>query len=50
MSTLSLDPRAGATPRQPTVDPAAAVAGARPRTTVRETISQALSMAWRSLK
>jgi ABC-2 type transport system permease protein len=50
MSTLSLDPRAGATPRQPSVDPAAAVAGARSRTTVRETISQTLSMAWRSLK
>ena len=50
MSTLSLDRPAGATPRQPTVDPAAVVAGARARTTVRETISQTLSMAWRSLK
>jgi ABC-2 type transport system permease protein len=50
MSTLSLDPRAAGTRRQPTVDPAAAVARARPRTTVRETISQTLSMAWRALK
>src|SRR5580704_564185 len=36
--------------RTPVVDPATAVARARPRTTVAETISQTLSMAWRALK
>ncbi len=33
-----------------TVDPAAAVAGTRPRTSIAETVSQTLSMAWRALK
>src|SRR6478735_4440940 len=33
-----------------TVDPAAAVACTRPRTSVAETVSQTLSMAWRALK
>ena len=33
-----------------TVDPAAVVAGTRPRTTIAETISQTLIMAWRALK
>lgn len=32
------------------VNPAAAVARARPRTSVAETVSQTLSMAWRALK
>src|SRR5580704_17409165 len=36
--------------RTPVVDPATAVARARPRTSVSETISQTLSMAWRALK
>src|SRR5580704_1960896 len=36
--------------RVPVVDPATAVARARPRTTVAETIRQTLSMAWRALK
>ena len=36
--------------RTPVVDPATAVARARPHTTVAETISQTLSMAWRALK
>ena len=40
-------PDAGA--RLPIVDPAAAVARARPRTTLAETVSQTLSMAWRAL-
>ncbi|MGH3411674.1 MAG: ABC transporter permease [Marmoricola sp.] len=43
MSTLTLD-------RTPTVDPEAAVAGARPHTTLAETISQTLTMAWRATK
>src|ERR1700742_895368 len=33
-----------------TVDPAAAVAGARPHATLPETVAQTLSMAWRALK
>jgi ABC-2 type transport system permease protein len=36
--------------RRPIVDPASAVARARPRTSVAETVSQTLSMAWRALK
>jgi ABC-2 type transport system permease protein len=36
--------------RTPVVDPATAVARARPHTTVAETISQTFSMAWRALK
>jgi ABC-2 type transport system permease protein len=50
VSTLSLDPGPAVPPRRPTVDPQAAVAAARPRTTVREAVSQTLSMAWRALK
>jgi ABC-2 type transport system permease protein len=38
------------TPRLPIVDPATAVARARARTTIGETVSQTLSMAWRALK
>ena len=34
----------------PVVDPAAAVASARPRDSVAETVSQTFSMAWRALK
>jgi len=34
----------------PTIDPAAAVARTRPRATLRETVDQTLSMAWRALK
>lgn len=40
---------AGSAPLR-TVDPAAAVAGTRPRTTTTETVSQTLIMAWRALK
>src|SRR5262252_9989787 len=51
MSTVTLgQPQADAGIRQPIVDPAAAVARARPRTSVAETVSQTLSMAWRALK
>jgi ABC-2 type transport system permease protein len=49
MSTTTFEPSAPPTmPRR--VDPAAAAARARPRTTVTETLSQTLSMAWRALK
>ena len=51
MSAVTLgqaQPGVGA--RRPIVDPASAVARARPRTTVAETVSQTLSMAWRALK
>ena len=43
------NPAAAAAP-SPLVDPAAAVARTRPRTSVTETVSQTLSMAWRALK
>src|SRR6201986_2858604 len=53
MSTITFEPSPPAGPA-PTlrgvVDPAAAVARARPRTTVSETVGQTLSMAWRALK
>ena len=51
MSTIALDPqpRAGAL-TAPAVDPAAAVARTRHRTSAAETVSQTLSMAWRALK
>ena len=43
MSTVSVEPFLA-------VDPAVAVARTRPRTTLAETVSETLSMAWRSLK
>jgi ABC-2 type transport system permease protein len=46
VSTITVDP--SAPPR--VVDPADAVARTRPRTSVAETVSQTLSMAWRALK
>ena len=49
MSTITFDPTPPIGP-SPAVDPRAAVARARPRTSVTETISQTLSMAWRALK
>jgi ABC-2 type transport system permease protein len=51
MSTITFDPSpaSGAAPA-PLLDPAVAVARARPRTSVAETVGQTLSMAWRSLK
>jgi ABC-2 type transport system permease protein len=49
MSTITFEPSAPpTTPRR--VDPRAAVASARPRTSVTETVSQTMSMAWRALK
>ena len=51
MSTATIHPTAPPGPTPTTaVDPAAAVARARPRSTIAETISQTLSMAWRALK
>jgi ABC-2 type transport system permease protein len=47
MSTMTLEPQ-GALP--PAVDPATAVARARPRTTLSETLAQTLSLAGRALK
>ena len=51
MSTITFDPTlpAGAA-SPPLVDPAAAVARARPRISIGETVGQTLSMAWRALK
>jgi ABC-2 type transport system permease protein len=51
MSTITFDPSPPpvAAPT-PLLDPAVAVARARPRTSVSETVGQTLSMAWRSLK
>jgi ABC-2 type transport system permease protein len=51
MSTATVSQtRPGVDARLPIVDPASAVAKARPRTSLAETVSQTLSMAWRSLK
>jgi ABC-2 type transport system permease protein len=51
MSTATIgQTRPGLAARLPVVDPATAVARARPRTTLGETVSQTLSMAWRALK
>jgi ABC-2 type transport system permease protein len=51
MSTTTIDQTApGLSVRTPVVDPAAAVARARPHVTVIETVSQTFSMAWRALK
>jgi ABC-2 type transport system permease protein len=51
MSTITLDPGPpAAVAAPPAVDPAAAVARARPRTSLSETVGQTLSMAWRALK
>jgi ABC-2 type transport system permease protein len=51
MSTTAITTTApDAQARVRVVDPATAVARARPRTTVAETVVQTLSMAWRSLK
>jgi len=51
MSTVTLgQAQPGAGIRRPIVDPATAVAQTRPRTSVAETVSQTLSMAWRALK
>jgi len=50
VSTMTADPASVGSAPLRTVDPAAAVAGTRPRTTTTETVSQTLIMAWRALK
>jgi ABC-2 type transport system permease protein len=50
MSTATVGRPPGVRARLPVVDPATAVARARPHTSVGETVSQTLSMAWRALK
>jgi ABC-2 type transport system permease protein len=51
MSTATVaQARPGASTRLPIIDPATAVARARPRTSLAETVSQTMSMAWRALK
>ena len=51
MSTVLAEPSAARpSPRTPAVDPAAAVARARPRVGVGEVLTQTLAMAWRALK
>jgi len=50
MSTATAGRPPGVRTRLPVVDPATAVARTRPHTSVGETVSQTLSMAWRALK
>ena len=50
MTTMTAGPASAGKAPIRTVDPAAVVAGTRPRTTIAETISQTLIMAWRALK
>ena len=50
MTTMTADPATAGRPPPHIVDPAAVVARSRPRTTITETISQTLIMAWRALK
>jgi ABC-2 type transport system permease protein len=50
MSTATAGQLPGVQARLPVVDPATAVARARPHTSLGETVSQTLSMAWRALK
>jgi ABC-2 type transport system permease protein len=50
VSTITAGPPSVGTVPLPSVDPAAVVARTRPRTTIAETVSQTLIMAWRALK
>jgi ABC-2 type transport system permease protein len=50
VSTITAGPATAGTAPQHAVDPAALVARTRPRTTIAETVSQTLTMAWRALK
>jgi ABC-2 type transport system permease protein len=50
MSPASAGPASANTGQPHAVDPAAVVARTRPRTTIAETVSQTLIMAWRALK
>jgi ABC-2 type transport system permease protein len=50
VSTITAGPASAGTVPLQEVDPAAVVARTRPRTTITETLSQTLIMAWRALK
>jgi ABC-2 type transport system permease protein len=50
VTTITAGPASAGTVPQHAVDPAAVVARTRPRTTIAETVSQTLTMAWRALK
>lgn len=50
MTTITASPASAGTVLPHAVDPAAVVARTRPRTTITETVSQTLIMAWRALK
>jgi ABC-2 type transport system permease protein len=50
VTTITASPAAAGTAARHTIDPAAVVARTRPRTTITETVSQTLVMAWRALK
>jgi ABC-2 type transport system permease protein len=50
VSTITAGPAPAGTVPQHVIDPAALVARTRPRTTIAETVSQTLIMAWRALK
>jgi ABC-2 type transport system permease protein len=50
VTTITASPAPAGTAARHAIDPAAVVARTRPRTTVAETVSQTLVMAWRALK
>jgi ABC-2 type transport system permease protein len=50
VSTITVSPASASTGAPHAVDPAAVVARTRPRTTIAETVSQTMVMAWRALK
>jgi ABC-2 type transport system permease protein len=50
VTTITASPAPAGTAARHTIDPAAVVARTRPRTTITETVSQTLVMAWRALK
>jgi ABC-2 type transport system permease protein len=50
VTTITASPASAGTVLPHAVDPAAVVARTRPRTTITETVSQTLIMAWRALK
>jgi ABC-2 type transport system permease protein len=50
VSTITVSPASANTGAPQAVDPAAVVARTRPRTTIAETVSQTMVMAWRALK
>jgi ABC-2 type transport system permease protein len=50
VTTITVSPAPAGTGPRHAIDPAAVVARTRPRTTISETVSQTLVMAWRALK